>query len=340
MHKLTRKRSTTSVLLMINVAGKKGISREVCLKDTGITDEILADSRSEINPEQELKLIENFVDLQNDNQVDGAFAVEIGQHYHLTAYGIFGFAVSTSPDVRTAIEVGLNYLPLTFAFSQFRMVEEHNLGYMVVDADHISEKVRRFVVERDMTAMLCMHQEIFGQVMPLEGLELQWQGGANSELYHCIYPGEPRYQQIESKVIFNRTLLDLTLPTANEQSRTMFVAQCQDLMQKRHEETGVALKVRNYILGNIDQKISMDAVAHQLCVSLRTLRRQLKEEGTSFRILTDEVRETLAVHLIQETALTMEQISIRLGYSDTANFFHAFKRWTGYPPMHYRTTML
>lgn len=340
MYPLTRKRSTISVLLMINVAESKGISAETCLKDTGITSAMLADSHIEINPEQELKLIENLVDQQSDLQteqpLEESLAMEIGRHYHLTTYGIFGFAVSTSPNVRSAIEVGLSYLPLTFAFSQFRMSEDDNLGYMVVDADHIDEKVRRFVVERDMTAMICMHREIFGQVMPLEGLEFQWQAPVNRERYLAIYPNQPGYQLNENRVIFNRLLLDLALPTANEQSRKILLAQCQDLLQKRHAENSVAIKVRNSILSRIDQGSDMESIANELCVSLRTLRRQLSTEGTSFRALMDEVRETLAVQMIEETALTMEQIAVRLGYSDTANFFHAFKRWTGYPPKHFR----
>lgn len=332
MQHLTRKRSATSVLLMLNVAEKYGIHRDQCLEDTGLTPKLLASSNVEIQPEQELKLIENLV----DQGADESLAVEIGRHYHLTSYGIFGFAISTSPNVRAAVELGLHFLPLTFAFSHFRMTESEPLAYMVVDGDHLGAKVRRFVVERDMTAMLCMHQEIFGQAMPLEGLTLQWDKSDNPSLYTSIYPREPHFNQEENRVAFLQQLLDLPLPTANEQSRTIFVAQCQDLLQKRHSEHGTAVKVRDYILANIDQGISMDDIADDLCVSLRTLRRQLKEEGTSFRALTDEVREMLAVHLIQETTLTMEQIAIRLGYSDTANFFHAFKRWTGFPPKHFR----
>jgi AraC-like DNA-binding protein len=107
-------------------------------------------------------------------------------------------------------------------------------------------------------------------------------------------------------------------------------------LQKRHAEDSVALKVRNCILSRIDQGSDMESVASELCVSLRTLRRQLSNEGTSFRALLDEVRETLAIQMLEETALTMEQIAVRLGYSDTANFFHAFKRWTGFPPKHFR----
>lgn len=331
MQHLTQKRSTTSVLLMINVAKAKGINSELCLKGTGITTDMLMDASTEISPEQELKLIENLV----DQKISDSLAVEIGQHYHLTTYGIFGFAISTSLTVRGAVEVGVGYLPLSFAFSKIFLREEEGIAFLVVDADHIAEKVRRFVVERDLVAMVNMHREVFGQNMPLEALNLQWSEGTE-KLYAPIYPGKPNYSQAENSVAFDSRLLSIPLPTANEQSRKILLAQCQDLLQKRHRDNSVSLKVRNCILSRIDQGSDMEAVASELCVSLRTLRRQLSHEGTSFRALLDEVRETLAIQLLEETALTMEQIAIRLGYSDTANFFHAFKRWTGFPPKHFR----
>jgi AraC-like DNA-binding protein len=335
MQHLTQKRSTTSVLLMINVAKAKGISSDLCLKETGITTDMLMDASTEISPEQELKLIENLVDQQEAQLVDASLAVEIGLHYHLTTYGIFGFAISTSHTVRGAVEVGVGYLPLSFAFSKIFLREEGDIAYLVVDADHIAEKVRRFVVERDLVAMVNMHREVFGQNMPLEALNLQWPEGVEN-LYSAIYSARASYSQAENSVAFNRMLFNIPLPTANEQSRKMLLAQCQDLLQKRHSDNSIGLKVRNCILSRIDQGSDMEAVASELCVSLRTLRRQLSHEGTSFRALMDEVRETLAIQLLEETALTMEQIAVRLGYSDTANFFHAFKRWTGHPPKHFR----
>ncbi|MGN5643411.1 helix-turn-helix domain-containing protein, partial [Burkholderia multivorans] len=41
---------------------------------------------------------------------------------------------------------------------------------------------------------------------------------------------------------------------------------------------------------------------------------------------------------VASTGLTTEIIAERLGYSDAANFSHAFKRWTGKAPRQYRAT--
>ena len=68
----------------------------------------------------------------------------------------------------------------------------------------------------------------------------------------------------------------------------------------------------------------------------RTLRRKLREEGTSFRELVDQLRMDMAIKYLRDTDLTVEAISESLGFSDAANFRQAFRRWTNAAPQAYR----
>jgi AraC-like DNA-binding protein len=84
---------------------------------------------------------------------------------------------------------------------------------------------------------------------------------------------------------------------------------------------------------------NMELVAEHLCISSRTLRRQLKAEGVSYRELLDEVRMTLAEALLKIGGLSLEEIGIRLGYSEVSNFLHAFKRCKQQTPSQFRATL-
>lgn len=68
----------------------------------------------------------------------------------------------------------------------------------------------------------------------------------------------------------------------------------------------------------------------------RTLRRRLEAQGTSYREILAGVRQGLAIEYLRKTRMTTEDIASRLGYSDAANFRHAFLRWTGKTPHEYR----
>jgi len=63
-------------------------------------------------------------------------------------------------------------------------------------------------------------------------------------------------------------------------------------------------------------------------LSDRSLRRQLREQGISFRGLLDELRMQIALKYLRTTRLANEDIALALGFSDAANFRRAFRRWT------------
>jgi AraC-like DNA-binding protein len=63
--------------------------------------------------------------------------------------------------------------------------------------------------------------------------------------------------------------------------------------------------------------------------------RHLAGEGTTFRLLVDELRTALAEEMLSHR-LSVAEVAERLGYAEVASFSHAFKRWKGAPPAVYR----
>ncbi len=319
---------------MLNLALQQGFTAQQCLAATGMSRELLSDANATIQARQELALIKNLAKLDSSQRL----ALTAGPHYHLTTYGIWGFALATSANLRSALEVGLNYLELTFSFCSITLHEEGNLAYLQVEARHLPDASQRFVVERDLSAAINIHRELFSPIMPIDDVHFRWDKALPDSFYEQVLGLLPKFKQDKNVVTFKRGLLDTPLPGANEASRKILIAQCQQLLQNRLKDSSTALKVRELIIANLDRQVDMESVAAQMCVSLRTLRRMLSNEGTSFRTLINSVRETLALELIQGTNLSLEDIACRLGYADTANFFHAFKRWQGLTPNHFRKT--
>ena len=80
----------------------------------------------------------------------------------------------------------------------------------------------------------------------------------------------------------------------------------------------------------------IEAAASRLHVSSRTLRRHLKQEGTSYQDLLADARKTRATTLLRGSDASIEQIATALGYADAANFARAFQKWTGKSPSSFR----
>ena len=72
-------------------------------------------------------------------------------------------------------------------------------------------------------------------------------------------------------------------------------------------------------------------------MSVRTLQRKLKLEGSSFNELFDRCRHHLALKLLTEQQVPLIEIAFMLWFSAQSNFTRAFKRWTGINPKDYRS---
>lgn len=79
-----------------------------------------------------------------------------------------------------------------------------------------------------------------------------------------------------------------------------------------------------------------DEVGKLLGMSVSTLRRQLRVEGTSFQMLKDDCRREAAVKYLNARDLSFYEIATRLGFDEPSAFYRAFKRWTGCTPSEYR----
>ena len=111
---------------------------------------------------------------------------------------------------------------------------------------------------------------------------------------------------------------------------------CDRILGEVKTSTGVAGEVYQIIASTPGHSPSMESVAKQLATTERTLNRKLNAESTSFTQILDDVRCNLAKEYLGSTKLSIEDISELVGFSEAANFRHAFRRWTGSTPAHYR----
>jgi AraC-like DNA-binding protein len=76
-------------------------------------------------------------------------------------------------------------------------------------------------------------------------------------------------------------------------------------------------------------------IARDLHCSVATLRRRLREEGTSLRVIKDHRRRQWAMLLLRRHSIA--EVALRVGYQDETAFSRAFRSWTGESPSSFRT---
>ncbi|WP_153242595.1 helix-turn-helix transcriptional regulator [Frateuria defendens] len=146
----------------------------------------------------------------------------------------------------------------------------------------------------------------------------------------------PAFAQPRNLLVLAQRDADVPLARANPVALRLAVEQCQRYLETWRRRDGLAARVRDLLARQPRAMPSLGEVASALCMSERTLRRRLQEEGTHFSALCDETRQAIAEQLLTMQRLPIEQIAERLGYSETAAFIHAFKRRKGQLPHAYR----
>jgi AraC-like DNA-binding protein len=326
-------RTPASVRLLIELGGEHGLPPGPCLTGTGLRLSDLGRPDAEVEAEQELAVIRNLVDALPD--VPG-LGLQAGARYHLTTHGIWGFALISSPDLRSAIDFGLRYLDLTFAFCRISLEQHGQEAVMILDDSAIPEDLRRFLVEREGASILTLQRELFSAAIPLLRVEVTYPEPTYAELYEPVFGVRPRFGAGGNLATFDAALLDLPLPQANELTARACEDQCRALLEQRTARAGIARRVREQLIRANGRIPGLADVARALGTSERSLRRQLAREGTAFRSLVTELRMTLAEEFLSSRAMTIEEIASRLGYSEAASFTRAFVRQYGMPPGEYR----
>lgn len=79
------------------------------------------------------------------------------------------------------------------------------------------------------------------------------------------------------------------------------------------------------------------AAAEAAGMSERSFQRRLRDVGLRYSELVEAARFESALRLLADPARRVIDVSTALGYSDSANFTRAFRRWSGVSPQRFRT---
>jgi len=81
---------------------------------------------------------------------------------------------------------------------------------------------------------------------------------------------------------------------------------------------------------------TIERVARDLGVSVRTLQRRVSEAGHTYQGLLDEVRKTAARRLLARTSLEPTEVAFLLGFDEPNSFHRSFTAWEGLTPLKWR----
>jgi AraC-like DNA-binding protein len=172
--------------------------------------------------------------------------------------------------------------------------------------------------------------------IPLVEAAFPFEPPPHADVYPLLFPGPIRFGATRAALRFDAQYLALPLRRDERALQQMLKRALPLTVFQYRRDRLLVQRVRQLLHGEAERVRSAEDVARSLGVSVRTLHRQIREEGASLQALKDEARRDLAVELLHRSERSVKQVAWAVGFRSEKAFARAFGRWTGKPPAAYR----
>ena len=328
-------RSILGLIYMVQGLQQMGEDPEPVLARHGLSLNRL-DPSTRIDRSRELRI---YADLA-ENVKDPLVGLKLGGFYGLAGYGPLVMLLMTCSTAYEAFQAGIRYQGLTYLYGTLRFEPGDKLSCLVLSPMAMTGQAFRFRVDGEVSGTYKMVRDMqlsLGVDIHAERIDMPYPRPPEAADYEAYFGCPVRFGDTEARFWLRNEHLQLRLPSADPNAHAMYRAMCdQQLVAQQTSNDTLAERVLTHLGLFSGSYPSAEEVAKSLGLSERSLRRQLSEDGRSFRGLLAEARYAKAQHLLRHTTLSVEAIAQQLGYAESAAFIHAFQRWSGMTPSAFR----
>jgi AraC-like DNA-binding protein len=313
-----------------------GVDLRDTLRRVGIDPVVLEEPDNRLSMRQMVQVLDAAAAATGDS----CLGLHLGAAQSLQVAGVLGYALQSSPDVRTQIALAARYFSLHQDGAEISLVVQGDLAelrYAVVDPDvtlhrHDAEASAALCVSqwRTLTAQadwapLSVHFE-HPEPAPDAQRELK-------RYFRCPLHFSDRFHGLRVP----RTFLDTPIRTADEALHKILTRYAEESLARHGSATTLTGRIRRLQAAGLGAgQARIEDVAARLAMTPRTLQRHLADEGRQFAELLDETRRDLAAQYLRDRQLTLTDTAFLVGYSDLTAFHRAFRRWFGQTPLDYQ----
>ena len=256
----------------------------------------------------------------------------LGGRQSLPDFGVLGLAMLAAPTFREALQTGIRFAPVSGAMLALGL-DEDPLGMAVTMRMYQPDPLLEvYLCEELLSSCLNLCRSVLGPAFRPERVELAYPAPAHADRYARLLRADVRFGASGHRIVIARRWLDQPMPAANPRAADQLAELCRAQMPPGSPAEDIAAVIEHRLALTPAQPPRLSALADDLRITERTLRRRLQAEGTSYRALLDRVRERVARRLLEQRALPLGRVASEVGFADARDFRRAFKRWTGCLP--------
>lgn len=300
------------------------------LRELGIQPALLDEPRARLAPEQFTRLLQGLWALLDDEYMGfGPSRSRRG------TFAMMCHAIIHCRSLEKALVRGMLFYGLFPDAPGVRLEREGEMARLSIDSAALWDP-DHFLTESLLVIWHRLGSWLIGQRIRLEEATFDYPEPAHIGEYDLLFPCPQRFAAGGTSLLFHARYLNMPLLQDERTLKQFLDHSPADLLARPDGGDSLISRIRRLLGRDCAHWPDLEQVAQQLHISPQTLRRHLREEGSSFQELKDHLRRDLAIYHLGRDELSIQTLAEQLGFSEPSAFHRAFKKWTGLTPGAYR----
>ncbi len=261
-----------------------------------------------------------------------ALALAVGARQTPISWGLPGLAMLTCATLGEAVHYGLERQMHTGSLLEHHVVVDGPRAHLSATPRVSDLEIEPFLVMEAFAGSVAVVRAMVGAAFRPVQLDLAHASDGHRRLYERFFHCPVRFEADEHRLTIESSWLQARLPGYDRITSDLVRHQLNQVLRVPIGQDDLLASVAGRLRHGLRDAPSQGAMASEVNISERTLRRRLAQRDTSFRALRDSTRLERANDLLSNTAMTIAEVAQALGYADARSFRRAFKRWTGQLP--------
>jgi len=302
----------------------KGISEEAILVHTPLAKDLINKTDAYISINQITPVVKTAQWLLDDEKA----AFEFGQQLDLDTHGLFGYTLLSQEDLPQLVETVVKHMRVCMPIFDMEVLRSgRDVIIRLHDTWDVDPAAKSFITKMYMGSIYTISSKICSH--------MRFDANFKSDKAASEWTSLAPKTQWNFNSEYSQVVLTQIKKSNNNEKLKLVCSLAENLhLNKPSEEqssnTTTSL-VREHISKSLRQA-NIERSATLLNMSSRYLRQRLAEEGTSFREISNEIRQGYADLYLRDTPMPLNQIANKLGFGDQASFTRAYRNWTGKTP--------
>ena len=264
---------------------------------------------------------------------DPLFGLHAGEHAEIGSYDILDYLFLTSATLGDACRALERYHRIVSEIWRLDLLHEGDVARFRQWVPAQFVEPMRHAWDYFFSGALKRIRSSLPRAVSPRAVHLMHAQPANAAEYERRFGCPVTFGHPIGEFVFDAKWLAVPLLSSNPTLHRLVRRHADELLARVPSDQDLLVRARTLLPVLLrEPSLSLAQLAEQLGVGERTLQRKLADHGITYKELLDKTREEHAMRSLESGAISVQELAYELGFSSTAAFSRAFRRWRGVSP--------